>query len=99
MLYSYQAKDSAGRTVTGSLDAPDERRAAQDIRDMGYFPMRLAPQRGGAATFSPNPEQWLGANGDGPTLCLSASDARSGAGCSFIWFFRSGPASGCGTWP
>ncbi len=53
MIYSYQAKDRAGRTVTGSLDAPDERQAAQEIRDMGYFPMRLAPQQGGAATLSP----------------------------------------------
>lgn len=53
MIYSYQAKDQAGRTVTGSLDAPDERQAAQEIRDMGYFPMRLAPQQGGAATLSP----------------------------------------------
>ncbi len=52
MLYSYQAKDQAGRTVTGALDAESERQAAQEIRDMGYFPMRLAPQRGGAATFS-----------------------------------------------
>jgi len=52
MIYSYQAKDRAGRTVTGALDAPDERRAAQEIRDMGYFPMRLAPQQGGAATLS-----------------------------------------------
>ena len=54
MIYSYQAKDKGGRTVTGSLDAPDERQAAQEIRDMGYFPMRLAPQRGGASTFSPS---------------------------------------------
>ena len=53
MIYSYQAKDRTGRTVTGSLDAPDERRAAQEIRDMGYFPMRLAPQQGGAATLTP----------------------------------------------
>jgi type IV pilus assembly protein PilC len=53
MIYSYQAKDGSGRTVTGSLDAPDEHRAAQEIRDMGYFPMRLAPQSGGAATLSP----------------------------------------------
>lgn len=56
MIYSYQAKDRAGRTVTGALDAPDERRAAQEIRDMGYFPMRLAPQQGGAATLSPQNE-------------------------------------------
>ncbi len=53
MIYSYQAKDQSGRTVTGSLDAPDEHRAAQEIRDMGYFPMRLAPQQGGAAALSP----------------------------------------------
>jgi len=53
MLYSYQAKDQSGRTVTGALDAESERQAAQEIRDMGYFPMRLAPQRGGAATQSP----------------------------------------------
>ena len=62
MLYSYQAKDTTGRTVTGSLDAPDERQAAQDIRDMGYFPMRLAPQRGGAATLSPNTSRNSGAD-------------------------------------
>ncbi len=60
MLYSYQAKDQTGRTVTGSLDAPDERRAAQEIRDMGYFPMRLAPQQGGAATLSPQSESPFG---------------------------------------
>ena len=53
MIYSYQAKDRAGRTVTGALDAPDERKAAQEIRDMGYFPMRLAPQGGSVAAFSP----------------------------------------------
>ncbi len=53
MLYSYQAKDQSGRTVTGALDAETERQAAQEIRDMGYFPMRLAPQQGDAAAFSP----------------------------------------------
>lgn len=53
MLYSYQAKDQSGRTVTGALDAETERQAAQEIRDMGYFPMRLAPQQGGTAAFSP----------------------------------------------
>ena len=52
MIYSYQAKDQTGRTVTGALDAPNEHQAAQEIRDMGYFPMRLAVQPGGAATLS-----------------------------------------------
>ncbi len=55
MLYSYQAKDQSGRTVTGALDAETERQAAQEIRDMGYFPMRLAPQQGGAVTPPPQP--------------------------------------------
>ena len=51
MIFSYEAKDNTGRTISGSLDAPDERRAAQDIREMGYFPMHLAAQRGGSATL------------------------------------------------
>ncbi len=42
MTYSYEAKDGAGRTVTGSLEAPSEVDAARRVRDMGYFPMRLA---------------------------------------------------------
>ncbi len=49
MIYSYQAKDRQGRTVTGALDAPDERQAAHEIREMGYFPMRVAAQTGGDA--------------------------------------------------
>ena len=43
MLYSYEAKDGAGRTVTGSLDAHDARTAATQVRDLGLFPMRVAP--------------------------------------------------------
>lgn len=43
MVYSYEAKDRAGRTVTGSLDAQDERTAAMLVRDQGYFPTRLVP--------------------------------------------------------
>ena len=50
MIYSYQAKDQQGRTVTGALDAPDERQAAHEIRDMGYFPMRVTAQAGTVAT-------------------------------------------------
>ncbi len=61
MLYSYQAKDQAGRTITGALDAESERQAAQEIRDMGYFPMRLAPQQGGAAVSSPSSSGQAGA--------------------------------------
>ncbi len=65
MIYSYQAKDRQGRTVTGALDAPDERQAAHEIREMGYFPMRVAAQAGavssgnggyaGPAAYAPRP--------------------------------------------
>lgn len=43
MIYSYEAKDQAGRTVTGSLDAQDEHAAAMLVREQGYFPTRLIP--------------------------------------------------------
>ena len=43
MIYSYEAKDGGGHTVTGSLDAQDERTAARQVREMGYFLMRLVP--------------------------------------------------------
>jgi len=49
MLYFYQAKDPTGRTVTGELDASDERRAAQEIRDRGFFPMRVSAHPVGTA--------------------------------------------------
>lgn len=51
MIYTYQAKDNSGGTVTGALDAPDERQAAQEIRAMGYFPMRVAVQAGRAGVL------------------------------------------------
>jgi len=51
MIYSYQAKDRQGRTVTGALDAPDERQAAHEIREMGYFPMRVAAQAGAVGGY------------------------------------------------
>ena len=63
MLYSYQAKDQAGRTVTGALDAESERQAAQEIRDMGYFPMRLAPQHGGGAAASASNAAYVSQSG------------------------------------
>jgi type II secretory pathway component PulF len=43
MIYSYEAKDAHGHTVTGSLDAHDEHTAAMLVREQGYFPTRLIP--------------------------------------------------------
>lgn len=53
MIYSYEAKDGAGRTVTGSLDADNERAAATLVREQGYFPMRLVAQGSGAVGEAP----------------------------------------------
>ena len=74
MLYSYQAKDQSGRTVTGALDAESERQAAQEIRDMGYFPMRLAPQRGGAAH---SPQNRAFQNSSSPNTSNQSSAAQN----------------------
>lgn len=48
MLYSYEAKDPQGRTVTGSIEADDERSAARYVHDIGYFVMRLSAMPGQA---------------------------------------------------
>lgn len=42
MIYSYEAKNQAGQTITGSLQARDAQTAARQVRDLGYFPMRVA---------------------------------------------------------
>jgi len=40
-LYEYQAKDRAGKTVTGTLDAVDQKVVVRELRAQGYFPMRV----------------------------------------------------------
>jgi type II secretory pathway component PulF len=52
MLYSYEAKDEAGKTITGQLEAESERLVAGHLRDMGFFPMRVSAQRSAAAAVS-----------------------------------------------
>lgn len=46
MIYSYEAKDDTGQTVTGSLSALDERTAVRQVRDLGFFPMRVSTAEG-----------------------------------------------------
>ncbi len=46
MQYSYEAKDTSGQTITGSLEAESERAAASRVREMGFYPMRLVPAEG-----------------------------------------------------
>ena len=42
-IFTYKAKDKAGNTITGRIDAADERAAAAQIREMGHFPMDIHP--------------------------------------------------------
>jgi len=42
MIYSYEAKNKLGCTVTGSLNAQDEQAAVRQVQDLGFFPMRVA---------------------------------------------------------
>lgn len=44
-IYDYKAKDRAGSTVTGSISAPDERSAADAIRERGQMPMDIRAAR------------------------------------------------------
>jgi type IV pilus assembly protein PilC len=46
MQYSYEAKDTSGQTISGSLEAESERAAASRVREMGFYPMRLVPAQG-----------------------------------------------------
>ncbi len=61
LTFTYEAKDQGGRTVTGSLEAPDERTAVVQVRALGYYPMRLAPQ-GMAAHAAPRVQSAAPAN-------------------------------------
>lgn len=46
-LYTYQATDSSGRAVKGTLEAKDEGALVDILQDMGYFPVRIeSPQEG-----------------------------------------------------
>ncbi len=48
--FTYQAKDVTGQTIQGSIYAENERAAAGQVRELGYFPMRVA--MGGASVES-----------------------------------------------
>lgn len=41
-VYSYKATDKSGKFVEGDLDAPDYRAAVQQIRQLNYFPVKVA---------------------------------------------------------
>ena len=41
-VYTYKATDKSGKFVEGDLDAPDYRAAIQKIRQLNYFPVKVA---------------------------------------------------------
>jgi type IV pilus assembly protein PilC len=47
-IFDYKAKDRAGTTVAGTVDAIDEHSAAEMIREMGHLPMSIGLARVGA---------------------------------------------------
>jgi type IV pilus assembly protein PilC len=55
--FSYKAKDKAGNTVTGAVEAVDERAAAGTVREMGHLPMEIrqarAPRAGAGSEIPP----------------------------------------------
>ena len=64
MLYSYEAKDSLGKRVSGTVEAPDERGAARHVQAEGYFLMRLtaspAPVAAGVEGYAPTGAAYTG---------------------------------------
>lgn len=46
MLYYYKAKDSAGEEVTGSIEAPDQDSALQQLSNRGLWPTGISAEKG-----------------------------------------------------
>lgn len=46
--FEYTVRDRAGKTLSGKLDAPDQRAVAAKLREMGYAPVSITQSRDGA---------------------------------------------------
>lgn len=59
--FSYRAKDKGGATVSGEIEAVDERAAAAAIREAGRLPMDIHPTEyaAGCAQDGPEAGSWL----------------------------------------
>ena len=59
--YSYKATDSAGKIVTGVLEADEEKKVVAELQTRGLIPIRIAPAKGNGKRFGMNvSEQFLG---------------------------------------
>jgi type IV pilus assembly protein PilC len=45
--FDYTVRDRAGKTLTGKLDAPDQRAVAAKLREMGYAPVSITESKAG----------------------------------------------------
>ena len=41
-VYSYKATDKSGKLAEGTIDAPDYQAAIEQIRQLNYFPVKVA---------------------------------------------------------
>ena len=41
-VYSYKATDKSGKFIEGDIDAPDYQTAIEQIRQLNYFPVKVA---------------------------------------------------------
>ena len=41
-VYSYKATDKSGKFIEGDIDAPDYQAAIEQIRQLNYFPVKVA---------------------------------------------------------
>ncbi len=51
-IFSYKATDQAGKTVTGTQDAPDEKGVVASLQAQGYIPIRVTSTAKGASHLS-----------------------------------------------
>ena len=52
--YSYKAADSAGKIVTGTLEADEEKKAAAQLQTLGLIPMRIIQAKGNGKGLASN---------------------------------------------
>ena len=41
-VYSYKATDKSGKFIEGNIDVPDYQAAIEHIRQLNYFPVKVA---------------------------------------------------------
>jgi type IV pilus assembly protein PilC len=104
MQFTYEAKTSDGRTISGSVEASDEREAAGQLRAQGHYPMRLRPARVmalHAATLAPPNGQGQAAVQTAPAGVYQAPQTIPGqaAVTAYPGTLQTAPTDGLSTTP